>query len=51
VLQKCMPEQMVSPAWRERLAAMVPSYVQPVGDDATRCRAARARTSKILQLS
>ncbi len=50
VLQKCMATQMASPAWRERLAAMMPSYAQPVGDDATRCRLARARTSEILQL-
>jgi malate dehydrogenase (quinone) len=51
VLQKCFPDDMQSAPWRERLAAMMPSYVAPVGADAQRCHAARSRTAKILGVS
>ncbi|HPH67367.1 MAG TPA: malate dehydrogenase (quinone) [Kofleriaceae bacterium] len=51
VLQRCFPEEMASSEWQTRLAAMMPSYVQPVGADVARCKAARARTSQILGLA
>ena len=35
VLQRCFPDEMASPEWQTRLAAMMPSYAQPVGDDVT----------------
>jgi malate dehydrogenase (quinone) len=50
LVKRCFPKQFDTPAWQEKLRAMVPSFGQPLAKDVGALEASRNRTARVLGL-
>ena len=50
LVQKCFPERAASPEWQARLRELVPSFGQPLAQNAALTTAVRERSRQILRL-
>jgi malate dehydrogenase (quinone) len=50
VLQKCFPQQVATPAWKNILTSLMPTYGSSIAENAELCRETRQRTAAALGL-
>ncbi|HEY4652538.1 MAG TPA: malate:quinone oxidoreductase, partial [Pontibacter sp.] len=50
LLQRCFPQQMQQPAWRDKLQQMIPSFGRSLATDAELLQEVRSWTSEVLGL-
>jgi malate dehydrogenase (quinone) len=50
MLARCFPQRLASPAWQTKLREMIPTYGQPLADDADLVRRIRQATNEVLEL-
>jgi malate dehydrogenase (quinone) len=50
LLKRCLPHKFETQEWQDKLKMMIPSYGNPLANDAELCAEVRAYTAKVLGL-